>query len=290
MHVDQVMRVERLQKDKIPTLKEIIRKVYVVRYGEDTSALQAALTNAGFAFDIVTKNYTETEFSYASICRGLLTHAEAWRRIASGSEPALVVEADFVPCVGFERFSLPHPDPSSVWCWLYTGTSVAYELVDGRYMRGHAASPVATVIYPRLASLLLRFVDEQFSTKNPTEYIPWDSYVDYWVRAHSDIETYLAFRSFGEHGGRPDPIHAQNRLHRTHRADCLVASLAFMPPYAEGSQFKLLTTRLIAKLKAFAKVLLLRRIDRGAFRGLTKQPPQLWQFLRYEFSRLWTVY
>ena len=275
-------------KTETLNLKTLIERVYIVKYCEDTTLLEQSILAAGFECLIVDKKYSAVEMEYSSIARGLLTHTEAWSRIYHDGEPALVVEADFVPCLGFENFPLPHRDPSQVWCWLYTGTSVAYELQSG-YMRGHAASPVATLIYPGLAKALLDFSSDQLQSKDVQEYLPWDSYVDYYVRERG-WDVYLAYRSFGEHGGVPDPAHRAFGLNKTHRADCLYNKLAFLPDYAENSTLKFVRERCIAKIKAVLKVFLLRRVDKGSFYSLLAKPSELIKFFGYEFKRLMTIY
>ena len=273
----------------VPCLKDLVTRAYIVKYREDTTELEESLKNAGFECFLIKKDYSDEELKFSSISRGLITHAKAWTRIVEDDKPALVVEADFVPCLGIEKFPLPHHRPDDVWCWLYTGTSVAYELEEGKFMRGHAASPVATLIYPKLARLLIKFSLLEISTKNPQEYLPWDSYVDYYIRGFG-WKVYLAYRSYGEHGGKPDPAHKNFGLRKTHRADCLYSELAFLPSYAEGSTVSFVLERIIAKLKAVAKIVALRRIDKNSFYSLVKHPDKFMKFFHYEFKRLLTIY
>jgi hypothetical protein len=71
-------------------------------------------------------------------------------------------------------------------------------------------------------------------------------------------EAFIPLRHYGEHGGSPNPEHARlGRISRQglHRADNLMSSLHFLPPYANGSRLSYLRVRLEAHLMGFARLL-----------------------------------
>jgi len=52
------------------------------------------------------------------------------------------------------------------------------------------------------------------------------------------VRSYIPSKSYGEHGGIPNPEHTVNGFTSWHQADSLIAPLAFMPAYANGSSLR----------------------------------------------------
>ncbi|MES3001692.1 MAG: LPS biosynthesis glycosyltransferase [Pseudomonadota bacterium] len=235
--------------DRVPTLREICLHAVIVAHREDTRQLQASLRAEGFAVTEVRGPYSEAELLYSADARCLVNHANAWRIAAALEQPTLIVEADFVPVRSMGALPAPVPagNPAMSIGYLYGVGPQVWDLARSDLARGHAGGMVALLVPPRVASMLLDFFQEE-RIRNPTGvYSAFDTRVGYWLNARG-VECFLPYRHYGEHGGIGNPEHALAGLGRPHQADCLHGSLAFLPPYAQGSQLRFLCVRLRARL------------------------------------------
>lgn len=284
------MNVKKQTRIKFPLLKEVVEHIYIVAYKEDVTKLQNALSKEGFKSTVIRYTYTEEEKKYSPIIRGLLTHSIAWKCCAKNSGLTIVVEADFVPVKGFSCLPVPfdinRKDES--WGWLYTCGPALYDLYRDGFARGHSAAPVATLLGPTIAKVLLDFASEYLKKKNPYQYSPWDTQVRIYAQKRG-IMSFLPFRNYGEHGGIPDPDHKLAGLTATHRADVLYGKLHFLPPYAKGSKIKFLKTRMWAKSRGFGRLVLGRYIERPTLIR-TKGFHNKYRLLLYSLNRLLSFY
>ena len=238
-------------------LNQFSKNVFIVAHREDVSVLSKVLISEGFLVQIVRGPYSEQEQSYSAIYRCLVNHANAWRMVAMSDAPSIIVEADFVPVLGFGGLTLPIPADR-------IHTSLAYLYACGpqfwdtpsspKCVRGHAGGTVAYVIAPAVAMMMLKFFEEQCIVNPSGVYAPWDAGLGYWLKARG-VESYLPYRQFGEHGGIANPEHSKSGLGRSHQADALKGPLAFMPFYARGSKATFLRVRLRARIWGWARLL-----------------------------------
>lgn len=230
--------------------------------------------------------YSEVEAGYSANIRCLLTHRSIWRRAAESDGISLAVEADFVPVRGFGSLGVP-----AGWierpgfAWLYSVSPTFYRLDPTGAAIGEGAGGVAYLLDRVVASALLEFADEVLSGPDPGAYRLWETEFRIFLRHGKGIPTYVPYRHYGEHGGRPNPEHFRYRGFPPHRADCLLGPLAFLPDYAEGSWARALAVRLRAKAKGFARLMLGRALPLSTYRNA--RDPQL---LRFVVSRLMTPY
>jgi hypothetical protein len=199
----------------------------------------------------------------------LENHRNAWRRIVQSGQDAIVVEADFVPVVGFGRLPLPCDKGSHRVGigYLYACGPQLWDLAGG--LRGHAGSTVAYFVPARSAEALLQFAEEATASRDPEKYSGWDSELGFWLNARG-LECFLPYRHYGEHGGIPNPEHKRAGLRPVHRADLLAGRLAYLPSYAGGDRTKYLLARCSARVWGLVRLLAgrylslvdLRRSDR----------------------------
>jgi hypothetical protein len=226
-------------------LRDACSGVLIVTHREDTTALRAAMANEGLAAEEVRGPYTPEQLKYSAVMQALVNHANAWRIAASRDLPTIVAEPDFVPVRGFGNLPLPVPPGKSTnsLAYLYSVGPEIWDLATPDIARGRGGSVVAVVVPPAVASLLMNFFEEELIANAAGTYRPWDSGMGYWL-LNKGIESYLPYRHYGEHGGIGNPEHAKFGLGRSHRADALQASLAFLPIYARGSIVRFWATRL----------------------------------------------
>ncbi|MEW5860318.1 MAG: LPS biosynthesis glycosyltransferase [Cyanobacteriota bacterium] len=235
-----------------------IGKAFIIAYKEPTHLLQEALTKEGLRCEVLRQKHKPEykNFSPSYLC--LLNHRRAWERAVQERKPILIVEADFVPVVGFGSLPLPfNPNQNNVGIsWLYTCASQVYSVSKDGYAEGFSVSTVAYIVTPQGAQCLIELAEEITRTSGPTAYSSWDSNIDSFLRSKK-LKNYIPLRNYGEHGGMPNLEHHQNGLSKTHRADVLYGKLAFLPLYAsdaKNSNLKLLSARLQARLKGVARL------------------------------------
>ena len=252
-------------------LVDCIDKVLIIAYKESTQQLEEILSREGLTCE-VQRQETKPEyhnFSRSYLC--LINHQRAWEKAAKEAKPTLIIEADFVPVLGFGKLPLPfNPNQSDVGIsWLYTCAPQVYSVSSDGYAEGFSVSAVANIVTPQGARCLLELAKEVTEKQGATTYSTWDSTIDQFLR-NRKLKNYIPWRNYGEHGGLPNPEHHQNNLSKTHRADVLYGKLAFMPIYAvgdRGGQFQFLAVRLQARLKGIARLVTGRFIRLRVLQG-----------------------
>ncbi|MBU7583318.1 MAG: LPS biosynthesis glycosyltransferase [Nostoc sp. TH1S01] len=240
-------------------IADVIGRAFIVAYKEQTNLLETALMKEGLQCSVLRQKHQPQykAFSPSYLC--LLNHLRAWQIAAREAQPTLIVEADFVPVVGFGKLPLPfNPYQTDVgMCWLYTCAPQIYSISADGYAEGFSVSTVAYIVTPQGAAKLIKFAEELIQTLKPNVYTTWDAHLDNFLRNYK-LKNYIPFRNYGEHGGLPNLEHSRHGLSKTHRADVLYNQLAFMPMYAsiEGvDYFKFFSVRLQARIKGLARLL-----------------------------------
>lgn len=249
-----------------------VSKTFILAYQEDTRELERALAEEGMPAEVLRPTYSDEELSYSRAVRCLLNHASAWERAMSEPGLTLIMEADFVPCVGFADLPLPFdPDryDGAAWGYLYTSGPRVFKVFDDGTMQGHSAGAVAYVVTPRVAGWLTDYVQRELTQDvDLAEYSLWDTKFQWYVMGRGG-RCFMPYRSYGEHGGLGNPEHRQARTGLVNRvpwlgklgldlwfdrADALYAPLKFMPPHVSGSRRRLWRVRAQAKLVAWLRL------------------------------------
>ncbi|XPM56276.1 MAG: LPS biosynthesis glycosyltransferase [Leptolyngbya sp. IPPAS B-1204] len=272
-----------------PKLATAIGQTFILAYRESTHVLEQTLTEAGLSCGVLRQADRPEYQDYASIYRCLLNHQQAWMQAAHAQQPTLIVEADFVPVIGFGELPLPFnlSQPDVGICWLYTCAPQLYSVTQEGFGEGYSTGLVAYIVTPKAAQLLCQFVTE-ITQAHGTGYYNFDSYIDCYLRQHQ-LKNYIAFRNYGEHGGKPNPEHRRNGMSGIHRADVLYGELAFLPPYAQASKHPLLClllVRLRARLKGIGRLLLGKFLRLQVLRRSTVP----WRLLGFALRRQLYVY
>ncbi len=258
------------QSRTFPPVNVVADLAIILAYKEDTRRLEEALRTEGFEVEVQRAVYTESELNYSRTIRCLLNHRHAWQRAASRDRCTLVVESDFVPCRNFGITSAPFSPQSHgamAWGFLYCGGPRIFWAHPDGSLEGHAACPVATLVSPAVAPLLVRFADEELLRSPKEAHSLWDTAFQWWVMGWG-ARCFLPYQHYGEHGGIVNPEHAHAQVgwvrhfpllqkfaaFNNHHAECLIAPLRFLPPYADGSRLKFIFTRFIARLIGFARL------------------------------------
>ena len=188
--------------------------------------------------------------------RALVNHANAWQIAKTRDRPTIIIEADFVPVIGFGDLPVPVPTEkrSESLAYLYAVAPQVWDLAGENLARGHGGGMAALLVPPKVAALLLDFFEEEIAANPSGEYAPWDARLGYWLK-EKGIESYLPYRHYGEHGGIINPEHAGAGLGRPHRADVLAGRLAFLPIYAKGSATRFWATRTRGRLWGLLRLL-----------------------------------
>ncbi|MGI0492778.1 LPS biosynthesis glycosyltransferase [Alkalinema pantanalense CENA528] len=237
------------------TLSQTIAKTFIIAHREDTQTLTQFLTQENLNPEVCRQapdpNLADASPSY----RCLLNHRSTWEKILYLDRPALIIEADFVPVQGIGQLPLPCPiDLSNTGvAWLYTCAPQIYTVSPEGYAEGFSVSTVAYLVTPIAAQHLITLADRIHNNHGPQLYTSWDSQIEETLRKQG-LKNYVAFRNYGEHGGRPNLEHRNHGLSTAHRADILYGRLAFRPPYAQNT-FDLLLTRSQARLKGLLRLL-----------------------------------
>lgn len=260
--------------DKTPNSNQLVAqigRIFIIAYKEPTELLEKALVKEGFVCEVLRQQDDPETQNFSPSYRCLLNHRRAWEKTLSEPQPTLIVEADFVPVIGLSKLPLPfNPDRADVGIsWLYTCAPQVYSVSEMGHAEGFSTSMVAYIITPHSAKYLIELSEQIRETIGPTNYSAWDSEIDSFLRAKK-LKNYIPFRNYGEHGGKPNPEHRQNKLSATHRADVLYGKLAFLPLYASadnGGQLKLLRVRLKARLKGIARLAIGKFLRLPVLRG-----------------------
>ncbi|MFM7547391.1 MAG: hypothetical protein ACKO8I_00660 [Cyanobacteriota bacterium] len=209
----------------------------IIADNEIISPLHSALVPEGFETHVVRRNYSSDELRMPRAIKCLLNHYSAWQYVVQTGEPALIVEADFVPCRGISQFPMPYnPDQQGAKIsYVYAAGPVVYHHGRNDGYWGHACTTVAYTVNPEAADLWLQLLDEYRVKRNFQHYIQWDVEMPIDLKHHKGIRLYISEKDYGEHGGIPNPEHKLNGITTWHQAASLMAPLAFMPLYARGS-------------------------------------------------------
>ncbi|ABA22793.1 hypothetical protein Ava_3185 [Trichormus variabilis ATCC 29413] len=255
------------------SLINYIHQVLIIAHKESTEQLEATLTKEGLNYEVL-RQESQPEyqnFSRSYLC--LLNHRSAWEKARQTDKLTLIVEADFVPVIGFGKLPLPfEPHQKDVGIsWLYTCAPQVYHVSPEGYAQGFSTSAVAYIVNSQSATYLLELADEITEKIGATKYSTWDSEIDKFLLQRK-LKNYIPWRNYGEHGGLPNPEHRQNNLGNVHHADVLYGKLAFTPLYALGEQggtWKFLTVRLQARLKGIARLAVGRFLRLPVVQGST---------------------
>lgn len=263
------------------TLLDCINKVLIIAHKESTTQLETFLQNEGFQVQML-RQQTKLEyqnFSRSYLC--LLNHRDAWGIASQANQPTIIIEADFVPVMGFGQLPLPFniAETNIGISWLYTCAPQVYYVSSDGYAEGFSVSTVAYIVTPQSAKYLIELADEVTEKIGTNQYSSWDSNIDSFLR-QKQLKNYIPWRNYGEHGGLPNLEHQQNNLSKTHRADVLYHQLAFLPMYAtdkNNSQVEFFQVRLQARLKGIARLFLGRFLRIKVIQG-SKTPIKLLSF------------
>lgn len=245
-----------MSKHTTSQLVNHVKKVLIIACKESTQQLEQFLTEEGFECQVLRQEFKPEYKDYSRSYLCLMNHERAWRIAEKEQLPTLIIEADFVPVIGFAQLPLPfNPNQSDVGVsWLYTCATQVYSILSEGYAEGFSVSTVAYITTPLAANYLLGLAEEITQKYGSTSYSSWDSMLDNYLRARS-FKNYIPWRNYGEHGGAPNPEHRQNKLSKTHRADVLYGKLVFIPAYAAStSPITLFLVRLQARFKGIARL------------------------------------
>jgi hypothetical protein len=249
-------------------LRTQVNQAFIIACAEDTTSLEHALDAEGIRCELLKQPAIDPTVGYSRSYLCLLNHVRAWQKIVDSGEPGMVVEADFVPVKGFGSLPLPCDLTAKItgMAWLYTCAPQVYYVTEQGHAEGFSTSMVAYLVMPEAARHLLRLAEQIRSEYGETQYSPWDSKVEEFLRMQG-FKSYIPFRNYGEHGGIPNPEHLQNRhiwkqLSKCHRADTLYGKLAFLPDYATSGR-NLLQVRWAARVKGLVRLLTGRFLRRS---------------------------
>ena len=265
-----------------------VQNTYVVAYKENVVSLEQSLITEGFLPEVIRPDYTDVEKAYSRAVRCMLNHVNVWKKAAASRGLTLVVEADFIPVVGFGQLRLPFPDSKNqcAFGYLYVGGATLFDVhsENGRiYGRGHGSCTVAYIIGPEAALCLMQFAENELETKDLSKHNLWDCRIRMFLQERG-INSWVPFRQYGEHGGIPNPEHAQAGFNPSHQADRLFASLHFLPLYARGSRLRYFCIRLKAVLRGMLRLLFGRYLTWIDIRRAAKYR-SLNQLLRFAAGR-----
>ncbi|MCU0526369.1 MAG: LPS biosynthesis glycosyltransferase [Elainella sp. Prado103] len=271
-------------QDPIP-LVQVIAQTYIIAYREETDRLEQVLQQAGLSCEVLRQADCPEYQRYSSSYRCFLNHQQAWQRAARSCQLTLIVEADFVPVVGFGQLPLPfdRTEPQAGICWLYTCAPQLYSVSTQGFAHGFSTGLVAYILTPQAAQALCEFAHV---LSQPNSYTTFDSQIECFLRSRQ-FRNYIPFRNYGEHGGKPNPEHYRYGLSRDHRADVLWGQLAFPPTYAEATAYPQLTYTWIrskARLKGILRLLIGKFLRLKVLQGSTVSNRLIGFALRRQFT------
>lgn len=273
-----------------PKLINSISKVFIIACKESTQQLEDFFLREGFQCEVIRQERKPEYEHYSRSYLCLLNHRNAWEKAAKETQFTLIIEADFVPVIGFANLPLPfNLYQSNVGvAWLYTCVPRLYEVSPDGYAEGWSTSAVAYIVNPKSANYLIELAEEIALKKGPTYYSAWDSNIDTFLRQRN-LKNYIPWRDYGEHGGISNSEHAQHGLGAYHRADVLYGELAFMPFYSiagKNAKLKLLLARLEARLRAIYRLFVGRYLKMQILQN-SKEPFRL---LIFSISRHFSLH
>jgi len=271
-------------------LTDAIAHTLIIAYKEDTQQLETCLTEQGFDCRVVRQQHQPEYQDYSPSYLCLLNHCAAWQQVIELGQPALICEADFVPVKRLGQRPLPYdPTLSNVGiAWLYTCAPQIYSVSPQNHAIGFSTSMVAYILTPIGAQHLLEHAQQIAKKPGPTQYSAWDSEIEEFLRQRQ-LNSYVPWRNYGEHGGKPNPEHKKAGLSPAHRADVLYGPLAFTPIYAEGqspSGLPVFYSRLKARTKGLGRLVLGKYVRPPVLAG-SKTPLHMLKFAVGRQLTLW---
>jgi hypothetical protein len=272
-------------------LADCIERAYILAYQENTYRLEKALREEGFTVLVRRPEYSQEEFKYSRVSKCLIGHKMIWEECRGKEGLFLIMEADFVPVRGMGRLPLPFDirNKKSAFGHIYSSAQRIYELDNKKFARGHSSTMFAYVIGSEAAEVLIGFALNEFKKNDPTSYFPWDIYIRMYAQANG-IFTYLPYRSYGEHGGFPNPEHKKAGINPIHRADVLYGRLHYLPLYARGSNTEYFLCRIKAKLRAAIRLLAGRYIELATIKNKNISIQEKIRMISFGITRLLTIY
>lgn len=245
------------------SIAECVNKAYIVWNGEDVHQLTSCLSSENLEIELVSREYTSRELSFPAQIRCLLNHSNCWRKISESSSPGLVVEADFVPCSRFGSLAVPFDRSLDIpiLAYLYAIGPVIYHYDGIGGFFGHAAGGVAYILTPVAASAWLELLEDHQRNRDFSQYYQWDVEMPRELWHQKGVRIYIASKSYGEHGGIPNPEHKNNGVTSWHQADSLVRPLAFLPAYAQNNVWRYYLFRAISRSRYIYKFLVGKYFD-----------------------------
>lgn len=239
-------------------LHQLVSRSYILAYKEDVAPLFSALAAEKLNPEVLRASYSEAELQRSPMMRTFFSHFGAWQRAAQQDGYTLILEADFVPCVGLGDFPSfwPLSDPLA-FGYLYVGSPRILALIGEKpYLRVHSSPLVAYVVNAAVARVLCEFFEDQVERHGSQAYLPFDSHLQ-WFATGKGAGAFMPMKSYGEHGGRPNPEHSLYGLPRAgqHRADNLMGRLHFLPQYCRGSIVRYTAARMHARLLGIGRLL-----------------------------------
>lgn len=270
------------------TLISLAPHVIILAYREDTCQLERFFRDEGFSYEVSRASYSDKDLEYPRAIRCLFNHANAWRRASDTPGYTLVCEADFVPCRGFAQLPAPFLTDHSVkqMAWLYSIGPVIYHYDGSGGFFGHNAGGVAYVLDSQVAQAWLELFEEHRATRDFFSYYQWDVEMPVSLRHRKLVRLYTAYKSYGEHGGIPNPEHAIHGVTSWHQADSLAAPLAFLPAYARGSRLRYIAFRVRSRLRYAYKFFAGKYFD--GWPAFMNQQGDQWKRLIFAFRRALT--
>lgn len=264
-----------------PKFGEYFHLALVVAYQEDTAILCKELRRENFCVKVIKRDYSEQEKALPRQIRCLLNHSSAWQLVCELGQPALIVEADFVPCKGIASFPMPYcpKEPGPKVAYVYAAGPVAYHIDQNGDCFGHAATNVAYTVDPEAAGLWLDLLKEHQALRDFSKYYQWDVEMPVDLRRRKGVRLYISMKDYGEHGGIPNPEHRVNGITHWHQAASLMAPLSFIPQYAQGSVARFIFFRARSRARYIYKFLVGKYFDNWKrFASLKPNRPQKFLF------------
>lgn len=96
-------------------LSDWVGKAFIIAYKESTQLLEDALIAERIQCEILRQEHQEEQKDYSPSYLCMLNHRRAWEKATTQSKPTLIVEADFVPVLGFGKCPLPFIPSNRMW-------------------------------------------------------------------------------------------------------------------------------------------------------------------------------
>ncbi|QNH57077.1 LPS biosynthesis glycosyltransferase [Limnospira indica] len=266
------------------SLVDTLSQVLIIAYKEPTQQLEEYLTKEGFECLVIRQEDKPEYQQFSPSYRCMLNHRQAWEIATQQSQPSLIVEADFVPVLEFGQLPLPFDKelPNLGITWIYTCSPQVYWVSPEGYAEGFSTGMVAYIVSPKAAELLIKFSEKITETTQGKTYSTWDSEIDTFLRSHN-LQNFIPFRNYGEHGGLANPEHRKHGLSPGHQADVLWGEIAFDPLYTQAYNPQLIRAK--ARLKGILRLLAGYFVRIKTLRN-SRVP---WRLISFSFGRQLTL-